>query len=332
MTELPLTELPASTATLELVDLRKQYGDFVAVDGVSLAVPPGTIFGLLGPNGAGKTTTIRMIMDIIAPDSGEVRFAGRPRTRADLERIGYLPEERGLYRKMTVAEHLVFLGELHGVAAGEAKSRAAGWLERLEISDRADLKVEELSKGQQQKVQIAGTLIHEPEVVILDEPFSGLDPINQELFKDLLASYKSEGRTILFSTHVMEQAEKLCDHIALIYRGRLVLDGELADIKRRLGGNAYRLRAEGDLDRLGEVAGVDQVVLDPDAGDRARLFLAPEADGARVLAELVSFLTVRDFHSEEPDLGDIFVKVVRDAEGEDNSKRDDQAREVRHEG
>jgi len=301
------------TPTLELVGLRKSYGKFVAVDGVSLAVPPGTIFGLLGPNGAGKTTTIRMIMDIIAPDEGQVLFAGRPRRREDLERIGYLPEERGLYRRMTVVEQLAFLGELHGVAAAEAKRRAMAWLERLELADRAPRKVEELSKGQQQKVQIAGTLLHEPEVVILDEPFSGLDPINQGLFKDLLAEYKQQGRTILFSTHIMEQAEKLCDHIGLISKGRVVLDGELADIKRRLGGNAFRLTAAGDLERVRSVAGVEEVVLDPDAPDRARLFLAPDADGARVLAELVGFLAVRDFRNEEPELGEIFVKVVRDA-------------------
>jgi ABC-2 type transport system ATP-binding protein len=302
-----------TTPTLELVGLRKSFGKFVAVDGVSLAVPPGTVFGLLGPNGAGKTTTIRMIMDIIAPDEGEVRFAGRPRRREDLEQIGYLPEERGLYRKMTVVEHLAFLGELHGVPAAEAKRRGKSWLERLDLADRAERKVEELSKGQQQKVQIAGTLLHEPRVVILDEPFSGLDPINQGLFKDLLAEYKQEGRTILFSTHVMEQAEKLCDHIALISRGRVILDGRLAEIKRSQGGNAYRLTADGDLSRAAAVPGVEDLVIDPDAADRARLFLAPDADGARVLAELVGFLAVRDFRNEEPELGEIFVKVVRDA-------------------
>ncbi len=223
------------TATLELAGLRKTFGDFVAVDDVSLAVPAGTIFGLLGPNGAGKTTTIRMIMDILAPDAGEIRLFGRPRTRGDLERIGYLPEERGLYRKMTVADHLAFLGELRGLSRRDATARAGNWLERLDIADRAQRKVEELSKGLQQKVQIAGTLIHEPELVILDEPFSGLDPINQSLFKDLLAEYKRQGRTILFSTHVMEQAEKLCDAIGLISRGRVVLSGELAEIKRRRG-------------------------------------------------------------------------------------------------
>ena len=295
---------------LELRRVRKAFGDFVAVDGVSMAVPPGTVFGLLGPNGAGKTTTIRMIMDIIAPDAGEVLLFGRPRSRDDLERIGYLPEERGLYRKMTVLEHLAFLGELHGVPRHDARARAEEWLERLELAERAKGKVEELSKGMQQKVQLAGTVLHEPEVVILDEPFSGLDPINQALFKDLLADFKRQGRTILFSTHVMEQAEKLCDHICLISRGRTVLQGELAAIKRELGGNAYRVVADGDLDRLEGVAGVESVVADDDG---ARLLLAPDADGASVLRELTRVVDVKEFRSREPDLEEIFIKAVRDA-------------------
>jgi ABC-2 type transport system ATP-binding protein len=301
------------TPTLELVSLRKAFGDFVAVDGVSLAVAGGTVFGLLGPNGAGKTTTIRMIMDIIAPDAGEVRMFGRPRRREDLERVGYLPEERGLYRRMTVSEHLGFLGELHGLSRREALARSGRWLERLGLADRAQRKVEELSKGMQQKVQIAGTLLHEPQLVILDEPFSGLDPLNQGLFKELLAEYKQQGRTILFSTHVMEQAEKLCDAIGLIFRGRAILVGELAEIKRREGRHAYRLEADGDLARAGEVAGVTQVVVDEEVGGRARLFLAPDADGATVLRHLVGLLAVRDFRSEEPGLEEIFVKAVRDA-------------------
>ncbi|HEX2253648.1 MAG TPA: ATP-binding cassette domain-containing protein [Thermoanaerobaculia bacterium] len=299
--------------TLELVELRKSFGDFVAVDGVSATVPPGTIFGLLGPNGAGKSTTIRMIMDIIAPDSGQVRLFGKARRREDLERVGYLPEERGLYRKMTVLDHLGFLGELHGLRRADARQRATAWLERLEIPERGERKVEELSKGLQQKVQIAGTLLHEPEVVILDEPFSGLDPINQRLFKDLLADYKQQGRTILFSTHVMEQAEKLCDHICLISRGRAVLVGSLAEIKRREGGNTYRLEAAGDLEQARQVAGVEQVVVDEELDGRARLFLADGADSAVVLRGLVERLAVRDFRSEEPELSEIFVKVVHDA-------------------
>ncbi len=295
---------------LELRDVRKAFGGFVAVDSVSMAVPPGTIFGLLGPNGAGKTTTLRMIMDILAPDSGEVLLFGRPRAAADLERIGYLPEERGLYRKMTVLEHLAFLGELHGLTRRDAAARAGVWLERLELADRAKAKVEALSKGMQQKIQLAGTVLHDPEVVILDEPFSGLDPINQGLFKDLLARFKADGRTILFSTHVMEQAEKLCDHICLISKGRAILEGALSEIKRRLGGNAYRAVARGELDRAGDVPGVAAAVV----GDgEVRLLLAPDADGADVLRELTRFLEVREFRSEEPDLAEIFIKAVRDA-------------------
>lgn len=299
-----------TTPTLDVVDVKKSYGDFQAVRGVSLSVLPGTIFGLLGPNGAGKTTTIRMIMDIVAPDTGEVHFFGRPRTRDDLHQVGYLPEERGLYRKMKVQDHLVFLGAIHGVSKQDALPRIERWLERLEISDWTDKKVEELSKGMQQKIQLVGTLLHEPDIVILDEPFSGLDPINQGLFKKTLAEYKAEGRTILFSTHVLEQAEKLCDHICLISKGRAVLTGELAAIRREMGGNSFRLEAEGDLTRLKDVPGVDQVV---EQESYVKLMLEPDAKGSTVLREIVSFLDVKTFTSEEPELEEIFVKAVRDA-------------------
>jgi ABC-2 type transport system ATP-binding protein len=297
--------------TLELRNLRKSFRDVRAVDGVSLAVPPGKIFGLLGPNGAGKTTTIRMIMDILAPDAGEVLIFGRHRRREDLERIGYLPEERGLYRKMGVLDHLAFLGELHGLRRRDALARAGRWLERLGLADWGKRKVEELSKGMAQKVQIAGTVLHEPELVILDEPFSGLDPINQGLFKDLLADYKRDGKTVVFSTHVMEQAERLCDEICLISRGRTVLAGELAAIKHERGANFYRLLPGGDLARLAGVAGVEQVTAGADGA--ARLRLAADADPATVLRALVARVEVREFASEEPALADIFVQAVNAA-------------------
>jgi len=298
------------TTSVELLDIRKRFGDFEAVKGISLAVPTGVIFGLLGPNGAGKSTTIRMIMDIIAPDSGEVRLFGRPRVRADASRLGYLPEERGLYRKMTVTDQLLFLAEIYGVKRREAQVRITRWLEQTDLARWAKSRVEELSKGMQQKIQLIGTVLHEPDVLILDEPFSGLDPINQTLFKELLTDYKNQGRTILFSTHGMEQAEKMCDHIGLISHGRLVLSGELAAIKRERGGNSYRLEAQGDLDQLAAVPGIEQVVSRPGG---AKVLLGAEAKGSEVLSRLVQLLSVSGWKSEEPDLEEIFVKAVHDA-------------------
>lgn len=297
------------SSAVELDGLIKSYGEFRAVSGVSLAIPEGSVYGILGPNGAGKTTTLRMLMDIVPPDEGEVRLFGHRRTRDDLQRVGYLPEERGLYRKMKVADQLAFLGELHGLARAEARSRAERWLERLELSEWAGSKVEELSKGMQQKVQLTGTVLHEPQLLILDEPFSGLDPINQSLFKQLLRDYTAGGRTVVFSTHVMEQAEKLCDHICLISRGRVVLDGELAAIKRRHGGNSWRLVGHGDLGRLRRIDGIDDLQIHDGA---ARLFLADGVAGSDVLRRAVELVEVREFRSEEPDLEDIFVKVVHD--------------------
>ena len=298
------------TPALELQSISKSFGDFTAVDGVSFSVPRGTIYGLLGPNGAGKTTTLRMIMDIIAPDSGLVLLDGHPRYRADLARIGYLPEERGLYRKMSVTDHLAFLAELHGMPRREALPTIERWLERVELADWGKRKVEELSKGMQQKIQLVGTVLHDPELIILDEPFSGLDPINQGLFKDLLAEYQNQGKTIIFSTHIMEQAEKLCDNICLISRGHTILEGELSTLKRQLSGNYYLLVADGDLERLDAVEGVRQALYHDGS---AKLLLDPGVRGSEVLSELVGFLEVHEFRSQEPDLEEIFIKAVRDA-------------------
>lgn len=304
-------------ATVELHDLKKKYGDFEAVKGVSLSIRPGMIYGLLGPNGAGKTTTIRMVMDIVPPDSGEVRLFGRPRQADDSRRIGYLPEERGLYRKMTVVDHLVFLGELNGLAKATVKPRIDAWLQRLELADRGKKKVEELSKGMQQKIQLVGMLLHEPEIVILDEPFSGLDPINQTLFKDAFAELKQKGKTILFCTHVMEQAEKLCDEICLIAGGRAVLQGNLKEIRRTWGGNAYRLSGTGDLDALAGLAGVTKVIV---KDGTARIFLDSGTEPSDFLADAVSRVRVTEFVSEEAALEDIFIKAVGDdAQGESHA-------------
>ena len=296
--------------SLELRDVRKSYGKFVAVDGVSLQVPDGSIFGLLGPNGAGKTSTIRMIMDITAPDAGEIHFFGHPRSSEDLRRVGYLPEERGLYRKMGVAEHLLFLGEIRGLKHKEMAPRIEKWLDRVGLSQWRKAKIEELSKGMQQKVQLIGTVLHEPDLLLLDEPFSGLDPLNQELFKELLVEYRRQGKSVILSTHGMELAERMCDHIGLISRGRVVLTGELGAIKRRLGGNTFRLVAEGDLDRIQSLPEVEQAVAQNGV---VKLMLRPEADGPEVLRQLVQFLRVHEFRSEEPELEQIFLKAVRDA-------------------
>ena len=298
------------SSNLELREVRKAYGNFVAVDGVSLAVPPGSVFGLLGQNGAGKTTSIRMIMDILAPDSGEVLLFGRPRRPEDLRRVGYLPEERGLYRKMTVVDHLLFFAELHGLERRTATKRIAEWLERVELGSWAKAKVEALSKGMQQKIQLVGTILHDPDILILDEPFSGLDPIAQVLFKDLIADFKARGKTILFSTHILEQAEKLCDHICLVSHGKVVLAGELVALKRERGGNVYRLATSADKSRVASVAGIAEV-LDQPSG--LRLVLAPGAEPSAVLRALVEQVDVTDFRSEVPDLETLFIQAVRHA-------------------
>ena len=300
-----------SQSQLEVRGVRKAYDGHVAVDDVSFAVPPGSVFGLLGQNGAGKTTTIRMILDILAPDRGEVLLFGRARRPEDKRRIGYLPEERGLYRRMTVTDHLLFLAELHGVPAGQARPKIERWLERTELAAWSKSKVEALSKGMQQKIQLVGTVLHEPEVLILDEPFSGLDPINQGLFKDLIAELRRAGKTILFSTHILEQAEKLCDSICLISKGRVVLAGELARIKRERGGNVYEARFAATPVDLAGVAGIATV--EP-RGDAHRLHLEPAADPSAVLAALVGRgARVVEFRSLEPDLESIFFEAVRDA-------------------
>jgi len=296
--------------SIELQQLRKAYGDFLAVDNISLSVEPGQVYGLLGPNGAGKTTTIRMLMDIIAPDRGRVLFFGQPRTRSELRRVGYLPEERGLYRKMTVLDHLIFLGELRGLSRRQAIAAIDTYLERVELTEWRKSKVEELSKGMQQKIQLVGTILHDPDIVVLDEPFSGLDPINQGLFKEILSEFKGRGKTILFSTHVMEQAEKLCDAIGLIARGKVVLDGDLAEIKKSFGRNSYRLVASGDLSQIKSIPGIEDCV---EHDHFARILLASDTNGSQVLRRLVEFLDVEEFQSEEPDLVEIFVAAVRKA-------------------
>ncbi|MDH5405762.1 MAG: ATP-binding cassette domain-containing protein, partial [Candidatus Aminicenantes bacterium] len=232
--------------TLVVKEATKRFDKLVAVNRLSLEVPQGSMYGLLGPNGAGKTTTIRMIMNIIYPDEGDISIFGQHISEQVKDRIGYLPEERGLYTKMKVSELLLFFAEIKGVPKAEAKKRVGYWLERLELADRTDRKVEELSKGMQQKVQFISTVLHDPDLIIFDEPFMGLDPINTDQLKGIIVELKKRGKTIVLSTHLMEEVERLCEHICLINKGEKVLDGRLSEIKKRYGKNTVVLEFEGD--------------------------------------------------------------------------------------
>jgi ABC-2 type transport system ATP-binding protein len=308
------------SACVEVRAVTKRYGTFIAVDELSFEVPRGVIYGVLGPNGAGKTTTLRMLNDILGPDEGTIRLLGRlPPGREAARHIGYLPEERGLYPKMKVREMLGFLGELRGLRRGEARERADAWLARLDLAGWADKKVQDLSKGMQQKVQFAGALIHEPELVILDEPWSGLDPLNADLLREVVLEQRSAGRTVLFSTHLMEQAEKICDAVCIIARGRKVLDGALDRLKREAA--AERLVAI-SFAREEDLAAAEPVLSDPaliasverrDGGlelDVEVELVAP--GGARALLErlVAAGAEIRRFERVEPTLHDIFVSRV----------------------
>src|SRR6201996_3014456 len=231
---------------VELHNIRKVYDTKVAVEGLSLSIEPGTMFGLLGPNGSGKTSSIRMMIGMTVPDSGSVRLFDQPFSRTLLNRVGYLPEERGLYKKMKVLDQLTFLGQLHGLSETESRKRSRDWCERLQITEAVDKKTEELSKGMQQKIQFISTLLHEPDLIIMDEPFSGLDPVNAVLLMDTLLELKREGKAILFSTHRMDQVEKLCDAIALISGGELVLSGSMREVKAAYPRNRIVMHFEGD--------------------------------------------------------------------------------------
>jgi ABC-2 type transport system ATP-binding protein len=291
----------------------KRFDGHVAVRDLSLSVPEGGIFGLLGPNGAGKSTTIRMLMDIFEPDEGSIQVLGSDvRARALSARLGYLPEERGLYKKMKVLDHLVFLGEVKGIQHADARKRALAWMERLGIADWAAKKVEDLSKGMQQKVQFAGTLLHDPELIILDEPFSGLDPVNAQVMKDVVVDLARHGRTILFSTHIMEQAEKMCDHIVIIARGQKVVDGSLAQIRSEFGGRHIALGFSRDRERAAPILNDRRLVAKvDDSGATAEVELAHGAEAEALLEALVrAGVGLRRFEVVEPSLQSIFIAKV----------------------
>ena len=298
---------------LALDRVTKRFAGHTAVDGLSLSVPRGVIYGLLGPNGAGKTTTIRMIMDIIEPDEGSVRLFGEPGTGRDHSaRIGYLPEERGLYRRMRVLDLVVFLAEMKGVERRRARARAALWLERLGLEAWRLRRVDELSKGMQQKVQFVSTILHEPELLVLDEPFAGLDPVNTQVLKDAVVELRRDGVTVLFSTHIMEQAEKLCDQLCIIARGRKLVDGALADIKRTQTGHHLVIGFDGAPGAAAQLFADERVVKKvDDYGQYAELELAPGADAQRLLAALVnSGARLARFELSEPSLNKIFLDLV----------------------
>jgi ABC-2 type transport system ATP-binding protein len=266
--------------SLILDGVTKRFGSFVAVDDLSLRIPKGSVYGFLGPNGAGKTTTIRMVMSIFYPDSGTISVLGHPNAEEVKDRLGYLPEEKGLYKKMKAGEIVAYFGRLKGLDARTAWTRATELLSRYGLGDWIDKRCESLSKGMSQKVQVLGTLIHEPELVILDEPFSGLDPVNAELMREIILQMKREGRTVIFSTHVMEHAEQLCDYIFLINKGRKVLR---------------------------EIPAVARI---NDAGKSAELFLKDGRDPQEVLADLIGRLRIRRFDIREPSLHEIFIRAV----------------------
>ncbi len=295
---------------LELRGVRKSYGDFVAVHDLDLSIPQGAIYGVLGPNGAGKSTTIRMIMNIYVPDAGEILLDGAPLDRSATDRVAYLPEERGLYRKMRVREHIVYLARLKGLSADEAGSRADAWLERFDLSDRAAAKVDELSKGMQQKVQFIACVLPEPDLIILDEPFSGLDPINTRLLTEIISEQREAGRTVLFSTHVLEQAEKLCDHIVLIHRGRKLLDGPLDEIRDGYPVDTLEVEAALGADDLRAMDAVSEVA---EQGRRYRVRLRDDAGRQEFLRALVSRAEVTHFSAVRPPLTDIFMREVEAA-------------------
>ena len=294
---------------IEVTHIAKAFGDTKAVVDVSFTVHPGEIFGLLGPNGAGKTTTIRIMLDIFKPDRGGVSILGGPMTEEKKERIGYMPEERGLYQDIALDRCLVYLATLKGLSKSEANARLEQYLVRFDLAEHRKKKVKELSKGMQQKAQIINTILHQPELIIIDEPFTSLDPLNTQLVKDIIRELRDNGVTIIMSTHHMHQVEELCDRILLIDEGRDVLYGNLDDIRRQYAGNAVLVRADGELP---QIPGVESVVHHNQA---TKLILAPDTTPQQVLHTLVDDgVTLEKFEIAIPTLDEIFIRVVEPGE------------------
>lgn len=303
---------------LTIEGISKRYGAFVAVDEFSLTVPAGEVVGFLGPNGAGKTTTIRMIMSILYPDSGRIEVLGHARAVDVKDRIGYLPEERGLYRKMTVDQTLTYFGRLKSLHGPKLRERIRASLERVGLADWHNKKVETLSKGMSQKLQFVATILHQPELVILDEPFSGLDPLNTEMLQEMIFELRRAGVTVMLSTHQMEQAERMCDRLVLINRGRKLLDGTLDSVRGSLADRIVQIEGQGDFSRL---ASLDGVRVMRTTANHARLEIAEQVDPNQLLREALGHVRISRFEIQAPTLHEIFVKLVEADAGPDRGPK-----------
>ncbi|GAB4043587.1 ABC transporter ATP-binding protein [Spirosoma litoris] len=295
---------------LETYHIVKQYAEHRALDDVSLSVPKGCIFGLLGPNGAGKTSLIRIINQITAPDSGEVILDGEHLNPNHIKRIGYLPEERGLYKKMKVGEQLLYLAQLKGLSEKQAMDKLKTWFIKFDIKTWWNKQIQDLSKGMQQKVQFVATVMHEPDLIILDEPFSGFDPINANLIKDEILELRDKGKTIIFSTHRMESVEELCDHIALINRSHKVLDGPKRAIKEQFKTHTYHVEYQGTLENLPTVFEVLSSRQTEDGFLRSDIKIPPDTAVNELIRHLLDQVTVRSFGENIPSINDIFIQTV----------------------
>jgi ABC-2 type transport system ATP-binding protein len=293
---------------LELRGLTRRYGEVVALDDLSFTVAEGQMFGFVGPNGAGKTTAMRIILGVLAPDAGEVRWRGQPMTDEIRKQLGYLPEERGLYPKMRVRDQLEYFGRLHGLSAADARSAAVYWIERLGVADRADDRVEQLSLGNQQRVQLAAALVHSPEVLVLDEPFSGLDPVGVDVLAEVLADRAADGIPVIFSSHQLELVERLCEAVAIINRGRLVAAGPVEELRSSGGERRYQVEvADATVDWASSLDGVTVL-----AKQNGRLVLAVDGDEQRVLDAARAAGRVTLFSAVQPTLAQLFRQVVQE--------------------
>jgi ABC-2 type transport system ATP-binding protein len=290
---------------IELQNVSKTFGKHIAVNDLSLSVPKGSVYGFIGPNGSGKTTTLRMIMNILPPDSGKIQVFGEQLKSTSCDQIGYMPEERGLYKRMKVRELLIFMGGLKN--AENLKNKVDSWLERLELSDWANKKVETLSKGMSQKVQFIATVVAEPDLIILDEPFTGLDPVNTEVIKDAILDIQKKGTTVVFSTHDMAMAEKMCDFIFMIFKGNKVLNGTLEEIQNKYANDTIRIRSSNGSDVFKNLKGVEKI---NDYGQFQELRMTDDADPHIILKEVINHTRIESFDIVKPSLHDIFVRIA----------------------